>query len=262
MILKLPLTLAIIQSLLVTVGQGAVRYTPGVVVETLKINKSEIKTIERQEVLKLRNEVLSLLRMADFYKVRRAGAGEPLHRHRQGRGEKLSLIVDTLLGQEEIVIKPLGNCLKTQRISGATSWAMALSRSSWISPLWWGTTKNPLIRDSHDDAREFVRLIGVFGDSGRGSFKVGALSPERGWEFLEETLSILLSRERPFSSKTYTKPSAVVLLLRSGNVLAYLKRPPPLKLFHQALGVSGRSPPLRSRRASLPEEDASSPTRS
>lgn len=122
MILKLPLTLAIIQSLLVTVGQERFAIPLAVVVETLKINKSEIKTIERQEVLKLRNEVLSLLRMADFYKVETSKELEnPYIVIVKAAERKLGLIVDTLLGQEEIVIKPLGELLKdTKGISGAT----------------------------------------------------------------------------------------------------------------------------------------------
>ena len=122
MILKLPLTLAIIQSLLVTVGQERFAIPLAVVVETLKINKSEIKTIERQEVLKLRNEVLSLLRMADFYKVETSKELEnPYIVIVEAAERKLGLIVDTLLGQEEIVIKPLGELLKdTKGISGAT----------------------------------------------------------------------------------------------------------------------------------------------
>ena len=122
MILKLPLTLAIIQSLLVTVGQERFAIPLAVVVETLKINKSEIKTIERQEVLKLRNEVLSLLRMADFYKVETSKELEnPYIVIVKAAERKLGLIVDTLLGQEEIVIKPLGELLKdTKGIYGAT----------------------------------------------------------------------------------------------------------------------------------------------
>ncbi len=122
MILKLPLTLAIIQSLLVKVSGERFAIPLAVVVETIRINKNEIKTIERQEVLKLRDEVLPLLRVSDFYNLKNEKEEDnPYVVVVKSAERKLGLIVDYLLGQEEIVIKPLGDFLKNIKgISGAT----------------------------------------------------------------------------------------------------------------------------------------------
>jgi len=122
MILKLPLTLAIIQSLLVKVSAERFAIPLAVVVETIRINKKDIKTIERQEVLKLRDEVLPLLRVSDFYGIKNEKEEEnPYVVVVKSVERKIGLIVDRLLGQEEIVIKPLGDFLKNIKgISGAT----------------------------------------------------------------------------------------------------------------------------------------------
>jgi two-component system chemotaxis sensor kinase CheA len=122
MILKLPLTLAIIQSLLVKVSTERFAIPLAVVVETIRIKKDRIKTIEGTEVLKLRDEVLPLLRVNQYFNISSEKELEnPYVVVVKSAEKKIGLIVDNLLGQEEIVIKPLGDFLKkTKGISGAT----------------------------------------------------------------------------------------------------------------------------------------------
>ncbi len=122
MILKLPLTLAIIQSLLVKVAEERFAVPLAVVVETIRINKDKIKTIEGREVLKLREEVLPLLRINEYFNIAsEKELDNPYVVVVKSAEKKIGLIVDNLLGQEEIVIKPLGDFLKkTKGISGAT----------------------------------------------------------------------------------------------------------------------------------------------
>jgi two-component system chemotaxis sensor kinase CheA len=119
--LKLPLTLAIIQALLVDVS-GEIFAIPLVsVVETVRINVKEIHNFEGREVLKLRDSVLSLLRLDEIYELE-GSYKDDIYVVVVGLAEKkLGFIVDKLVGQEEIVIKSLGEFLSGNvGIAGAT----------------------------------------------------------------------------------------------------------------------------------------------
>jgi two-component system chemotaxis sensor kinase CheA len=119
--LKLPLTLAIIQALLVDVS-GEIFAIPLVsVVETVRINLSEVHNFEGREVLKLRDSVLSLLRLDEIYELE-GSYKDDIYVVVVGLAEKkLGFIVDKLVGQEEIVIKSLGEYLGGNvGIAGAT----------------------------------------------------------------------------------------------------------------------------------------------
>ncbi|WP_026836428.1 chemotaxis protein CheW [Limisalsivibrio acetivorans] len=119
--LKLPLTLAIIQALLVEVS-GEIFAIPLVsVVETVRINEKEIHNFEGREVLKLRDSVLSLLRLDEIYELE-GTYNDDIYVVVVGLAEKrLGFIVDKLVGQEEIVIKSLGEYLGGNAgIAGAT----------------------------------------------------------------------------------------------------------------------------------------------
>lgn len=119
--LKLPLTLAIIQALLVEVS-GEVFAVPLVsVVETVKINENEIHNFEGREVLKLRDSVLSLVRLADVFQLEGSFAKDMYVVVVALAEKKIGFIVDRLVGQEEIVIKSLGDYLGGNvGIAGAT----------------------------------------------------------------------------------------------------------------------------------------------
>jgi len=121
--LKIPLTLAIIQALLVGVQEEYYAIPLASVLETVRISKEEIYTVEGRSVMRLREEVLSLVHIGDIFEVERIlDANEHAYVVVLGLGtSKLGLIVDTLVGQEEIVIKSLGDYLKgIEGVAGAT----------------------------------------------------------------------------------------------------------------------------------------------
>jgi len=121
--LKIPLTLAIIQALLVGVQEEYYAIPLASVLETVRISKDEIYTVEGRSVMRLREEVLSLVHIGDIFEVERIlDASEHAYVVVLGLGtSKLGLIVDTLVGQEEIVIKSLGDYLKgIEGVAGAT----------------------------------------------------------------------------------------------------------------------------------------------
>ena len=121
--LKIPLTLAIIQALLVAVQEEYYAIPLSSVIETVRVSRDEIYTVDGKSVLRLRDEVLSIVRLADIFKV-----DSVLENTNEvyvvviGLAEqKMGVIVDYLVGQEEVVIKSLGYYLKgTEGIAGAT----------------------------------------------------------------------------------------------------------------------------------------------
>jgi len=121
--LKIPLTLAIIQALLVGVQEEYYAIPLASVLETVRITFDEIYTVENRQVLRLRDEVLSLVHLADIFDVERVlEAQDHTYVVVLGLAEsKIGVIVDSLVGQEEIVIKNLGEYLKgMDGIAGAT----------------------------------------------------------------------------------------------------------------------------------------------
>jgi len=121
--LKIPLTLAIIQALLVGVQEEHYAIPLASVLETVRISKDEIYTVEGRSVMRLREDILSLVHIGDIFEVERIlDSSEHVYVVVLGLGtSKLGLIVDSLVGQEEIVIKSLGDYLKgIEGIAGAT----------------------------------------------------------------------------------------------------------------------------------------------
>ncbi|RDU73994.1 hybrid sensor histidine kinase/response regulator [Helicobacter anseris] len=121
--LKIPLTLAIIQALLVAIQEEYYAIPLSSVLETVRIDPNEIYSIDGRSVLRLRNEVLSLVRLADIFDVKTTfDNSNEVYVVIVGLAEqKIGIIVDYLIGQEEIVIKSLGYYLKgTPGIAGAT----------------------------------------------------------------------------------------------------------------------------------------------
>ncbi|MDR0454445.1 MAG: chemotaxis protein CheW [Deferribacteraceae bacterium] len=119
--LKLPLTLAIIQALFVESAGENFAIPLVSVIETVRINIKEVHNFEGREVLKLRDNVLSLLRLNEIFDIE-SPQHEDLYVVVVGLAEKrLGFIVDKLVGQEEIVIKSLGDYLGGNAgIAGAT----------------------------------------------------------------------------------------------------------------------------------------------
>ncbi len=122
-ILRLPLTLAIIQSLLVEV-EGEIYSIPlSSVLETLRVEQSMFHMVGGQEVLKLRESVLPLMRLQRKFNVQKRHENEDIcYVVVVGAADKrMGLVVTRLVGQQEVAIKSLGNYLANiPGIAGST----------------------------------------------------------------------------------------------------------------------------------------------
>jgi two-component system chemotaxis sensor kinase CheA len=122
-ILRLPLTLAIIQSLLVEVEREIYSIPLSSVLETLRVDQRKFHLIGGQEVLKLRDIVLPLIRLQKVFNVQpRSEAEDFCYVVVVGAAEKrMGLVVTRLVGQQEVAIKSLGNYLANiPGIAGST----------------------------------------------------------------------------------------------------------------------------------------------
>lgn len=123
-IIRLPLTLAIIQGLLIrSVGSKFV-IPINSVIDSHRILKEEIKLIEGREVLKIREELIYILRLNRIFGLPSAEKKGNSYEYMVIVGNeerKMGLIVDSLLGEEDVVIKPLKDKYsKTFGMAGAT----------------------------------------------------------------------------------------------------------------------------------------------
>lgn len=106
--IKIPLTLAIIQGLLVRVGKEIYVIPITSVIESHRIKPSEIKMLDNYEVFNVRDDVISLLRLNHLFKIPSEEQREHYFVVIVGSGDKkMGLIVDSLIGEEDVVIKPL-----------------------------------------------------------------------------------------------------------------------------------------------------------
>lgn len=120
--ITLPITLAIIQALIVGIGDERFAIPLSSVLETLVIEPDEIGRIEDREILDLRGEPLLLRRLGEEFELASAGRDERQFVVVLGIGEqRLGLLVDRLEGQQDTVIKPIKGPLQPIRgIAGAT----------------------------------------------------------------------------------------------------------------------------------------------
>lgn len=121
--IRLPLTLAIIQALMVKLGDEKYAISLGTIETIEDVPVSEIKFVHAKEVIHLRGSVIPLVRLREVLDV----PGEPEQSETEvvvivRKGDRLAgLVVDSLIGQMEIVIKSLGKYISINRmISGAT----------------------------------------------------------------------------------------------------------------------------------------------
>ncbi len=122
-IVRLPLTLAIIQALMVLVGGEKYAIALGNIQTIEDIPLSEIRLVENKEVIQLRGSVIPIIRLSDMLDAPVIDRGnENLIIVVVKKGDSLAgLVVDELMGQQEVVIKSLGKYINTSRIiSGAT----------------------------------------------------------------------------------------------------------------------------------------------
>ena len=111
--LTLPITLAIIKALVIEVCQKTYAVPINSVLETLMIDADAIRTIERREVIELREQTLPLIRLGKVFDL--PGGGERKDNYFVVvvglADKKVGLLVDELLGQQDVVIKSLGEAL-------------------------------------------------------------------------------------------------------------------------------------------------------
>ncbi len=122
-IIRLPLTLAIIQALMVTVGGEKYAISLGSIQTLEDIAPSDIKLVQNREVIHLRGSVIPIIRLSEELDIESCKApDENMTVVIVKKGDKLAgLVIDELMGQQEIVIKSLGKYIsKCKIISGAT----------------------------------------------------------------------------------------------------------------------------------------------
>ncbi len=122
--IKLPLTLAIIQALMVRVQEEMYAVPLGSIDSTINITSEDIKTVKNKEVIVLRGQIIPIIRLGEVLNVPKTDDTEKddifvVVVHIGDR--KAGIVVDDLIGQQEIVIKTLGKLLVGLKvISGAT----------------------------------------------------------------------------------------------------------------------------------------------
>lgn len=120
--IKLPLTVAIIQALMVEVKYATFAIPLASVIEAVKVTKEDIKSVNGQAVLNLRERILPLLDLAQIFQIPNEHAGDECYVVVVAIGvQRFGVVVDRLRAQEEVVIKSLGEFLsKVQGVAGAT----------------------------------------------------------------------------------------------------------------------------------------------
>lgn len=120
---KIPLTMAIIQALMVRVGKEKFTIPLTTVEETLRIFRHDISEIEGVDVIHIRDITMPIFRLSRIYNIERAAQDEEkMFVVVVSTGtQEVGLVVDELLGQEEVVIKPLADYLRMESgFGGAT----------------------------------------------------------------------------------------------------------------------------------------------
>ncbi|MCI0414808.1 chemotaxis protein CheA [bacterium] len=120
--ITLPITLAIIQALIVRIGQVKYAVPLSSVAETVRIFSRDIQTVDRKEVYYLRNRTIPLILVDQFFDLPRNGSRQKAFVIVIQMAEQFfGLVVDELVGQQEIIIKSMGDKLKNvPGIAGAT----------------------------------------------------------------------------------------------------------------------------------------------
>ena len=120
--IRLPLTLAIIQGLLVRVGDEVYSIPITSVIESHRVRQDEINTIDNYEVLNVRNEVISILRLDRLFNIKQTEEKEHYFIVIVGSADKkIGVMVDSLIGEEDVVIKPLRDQFtKSPGVAGAS----------------------------------------------------------------------------------------------------------------------------------------------
>lgn len=121
--IKLPLTLAIIRALMVSLGKNVYAIPLTSVIETIRMGRQSIEKVNNKDVIVVRGKVLPLLHLDELFRVknRTEKSDKVFVVVVNLAGEQMGIVVDSLVGEQEIVIKSLGKYIgDVQGISGAT----------------------------------------------------------------------------------------------------------------------------------------------
>lgn len=120
--LKLPLTMAIIQALQVRVGQNIYCIPINSIIETARLKDDMIERLEGNEIIRLREEIVSVVRLDEIFNMKEKKDSKLKYIIFVGTGnKKIGLVVDQLITEESVVIKPLNNkYVDSLGISGAS----------------------------------------------------------------------------------------------------------------------------------------------
>ncbi len=123
-VITLPITLAIISALVIRVSGQTYAIPLANVQEALMLDPRAIRTVEGREVMTLRGSTLPLCRIRELFRMEESGEARPARQFvvvSQLGARRLGMVVDLLLGQQDIVIKALGKSLSHVRgFVGAT----------------------------------------------------------------------------------------------------------------------------------------------
>lgn len=121
-IVRLPLTLAIIQALMVQLGEEKYAIPLNTIQNIEDIKVSDIQYVQKQEIILLRNEVIPIVRLHNLLGIDDTNQSDTLMVVIVKKGDKqVGFVIDSLIGQQEIVIKSLGKYLSgLKMIAGAT----------------------------------------------------------------------------------------------------------------------------------------------
>jgi two-component system chemotaxis sensor kinase CheA len=120
-ILTLPLTLAIIKAMLVALADQIYAIPLMNIRETAKVNRSSIQLIKDVEVIRLRDEIIPLIRLHKEFGISSEDKEFLSIVIVEGRAKSIGLVVDKVIGEQDIVVKPLGSFVKKVKgIAGAT----------------------------------------------------------------------------------------------------------------------------------------------
>lgn len=120
--MKMPLTLAIIQALMVRVADELYSIPLDAVVESQRVELADVRTVHGAEVITLRGQVVPLIRVGEFFRLDAPRDPDKVMIVIVGlQGRQVGLVVDSFQGEQEIVIKPLSDIIgRIAGISGAT----------------------------------------------------------------------------------------------------------------------------------------------
>ncbi|MCK4491946.1 MAG: chemotaxis protein CheW, partial [Candidatus Altiarchaeales archaeon] len=179
-VMSFPLTLAIIPAIMIRVAGDMYAVPLSDVIETIKISDSEITTIEGYEVINLRGEILSLLRLDEFVgmdSILEDGKKIPVVIVGYGN-RKVGLLVDSLEGKQEIVIKSLEqNYTTIEGLAGASilgdgSICLILDTTSMINRV--------IVEQEYISKREKRKIAEIGEDSAEQAVKAKGIEEEGG----------------------------------------------------------------------------------